>query len=288
LGASESQFDRKGRFEDGFGNETRWGSSNCRRMSKLLVTLASLAILARLGGASAQPAAGPAANPAKAITLDTDPHLVGWWKFEEASGNSAADASRGGHPATLEGGGSFDTRSAAGRDGKAIRFEGKNDSLKVPGFKGVTGSRPRTISAWIKTPEASGEIVAWGTDDYGQMWVLGHIRARVGVTPKGGYLYMREATNDDAWHHVAVVVQAAAPPNLHDHVKLFKDGELAEIDDIGLLDLWPIQTGDQLEVRIGRGFKGLIDDLRIYNRALSGDEIRALFRLEGNRPLTKP
>jgi hypothetical protein len=257
-------------------------------MSKLLVTLTSLALLGRLGGVTAQPAAGTAANPDKAVTLDTDPHLVGWWKFDEASGSTAADASPGGHAATLEGGGSFDTRSTAGRDGKAIRFAGKNNGLKVPGYKGVTGSRPRTISAWIKTAEASGEIVAWGTEDYGQMWVFGHIRGRVGVTPRGGYLYMREATNDDAWHHVAVVVQPAATPNLHDHVKLFKDGELAEIDDIGLLDLWPIQTGDQLQVRIGRGFKGLMDDLRIYERALSADEIRALSRLEGNRPLTKP
>ena len=247
-------------------------------MSKLLVTLTSLAILGPLGCATGQPSAATAANPAKAITLDTDPHLVGWWKFDETSGNTAADASRGGHPATPEGGGSFDTRSAAGRDGKAIRFEGKNDALKVPGYKGVTGSRPRTISAWIKTAGAAGEVVAWGTDDYGQMWVLGHIRGRVGVTPKGGYLYMRAATNDDAWHHVAVVVQAAAPPNLYDHVKLFKDGEVAEVDDIGLLDLLPIETGDQLDVSLGRRFKGLMDDLRIYDRALTENEIKALFK----------
>jgi hypothetical protein len=257
-------------------------------MNKLLATLTTLVLLGRLGHATAQQAAGAAANPAKPITLDTDPHLVGWWKFDEASGHTAADSSKGGHPGTLEGGLSFDTHSAAGRDGKAIRLESKNDGLKIAGYKGVTGSQPRTISAWIKTAAASGEIVAWGADDYGQMWVFGHIRGRVGVTPKGGYLYMRAATDDDAWHHVAVVVQEAAPPNLHDHVKLFKDGELAEIDDIGLLDLWPIETGDQFDVRIGRGFKGLMDELRIYDRALSADEIKALSRLEGNRPLTKP
>ena len=114
------------------------------------------------------------------------------------------------------------------------------------------------------------------------------IRGRIGVTPNGGYYYMKAATNDDAWHHVAVVIQPASPPNLHDHVKLFRDGELAEIDDIGLLDLWPIETGDKLDVSIGRRCKGLIDELRIYDRALSEDEIKALFKRESDRPLTQP
>ena len=133
----------------------------------------------------------------------------------------------------------------------------------------------------------AGQIVSWGLDDHGQMWTFGHVRGRVGVTPKGGYLYMKAATHDDAWHHVAVTVEAAAPPNLYDHVKLYRDGEVAEIDDIGLLDLWPIETGNSLDVSIGRGFKGILDDLRLYDRALSEDEIKALFRRQSDRPPTQ-
>ena len=106
-----------------------------------------------------------------------------------------------------------------------------------------------------------------------------------GVTPNGGYLYMNEQTNDDQWHHVAVVVQEAELPNLHDDVKLYLDGVPAEIHDIGLLDLWPIETGDEMDVRIGQGYRGLIDDLRIYDRALTDEEINAIYRLQTNRPL---
>jgi hypothetical protein len=120
------------------------------------------------------------------------------------------------------------------------------------------------------------------------MWTLGFIRARVGVTPKGGYLYMKAATSDDTWHHVAAVLNEGAPPNLHDHMKLYKDVVPAEFDDIGLLDLWPIETGDQEEVRIGQRFKGLIDDLRIYDRVLGDDEIKALFDRAGDRPMPNP
>jgi hypothetical protein len=107
----------------------------------------------------------------------------------------------------------------------------------------------------------------------------------VGVTPNGGYLYMNRETHDDEWHHVAAVVREAELPNLHDDVALYLDGAPAAIHDIGLLDLWPIETGDELDVRIGTGFQGLIDDVRIYERALSEDEVTALFRLRSNRPL---
>jgi hypothetical protein len=90
---------------------------------------------------------------------------------------------------------------------------------------------------------------------------------------------MADEIHDDAWHHVAAVVREAELPNLHDDVTLYLDGKIAEVHRIGLLDLWPIETGDELEVAIGKRFKGSIDDLRIYARALSDEEIQTLFRL---------
>ena len=146
----------------------------------------------------------------------------------------------------------------------------------MTGYKGITGPGPRTIATWIKHTANGGEIITWGTADAGKMFQFCFIRDRIGVTPRGGYLYMKAATNDDKWHHVAVVVREGSPPNLHDDVKIYLDGEVAEIDDIGLLDLWPIDTGDKQDVRIGNRYKGAIDDLRIYDRALSDEEIAAL------------
>ena len=222
----------------------------------------------------------------KPVTLDTDPNLAGWWTFDETSGTLAADSSKRGRNGTLVGGLSFDKNSATGRAGNAIRFDGKDARIEIRGYKGVTGTQPRTVSAWIKTEATRGEIVSWGTQDFGQMFIFGHIRGRIGITPSGGYFYMNPETDDDEWHHVAVVVRDAELPNLHDDVTLYLDGVEAEIHDIGLLDLWPIQTGGDLDVRIGRRFNGLLDDLRIYDRALAGNEIKALFELKSNRPLT--
>ena len=226
-------------------------------------------------------------KPTLKITLDTEPNLAAWWKLDETSGTTAADSSRYGHKGTLKGGLSFNKDSADGRTGKALKLDGEDNIIEIMGYKGISGTRPRTITAWIKTTSSRGNLISWGTEDFGQMWIFGHIRGRIGVTPHGGYLYMNEQTNDDEWHHVAVVVQEAELPNLYDDVRLYKDGTPAEIHDIGLLDLWPIETGNELNVTIGRGFKGLIDDVRIYDRPLSEDEINAIYTLKSNRPLKK-
>jgi hypothetical protein len=221
----------------------------------------------------------------KPKTLDTDPNLVGWWKFDEVSGITATESSAYRHSGTLKGGLSFDKDSVPGRIGKALKLDGNDDYIEITKYKGVAGTRPRTITAWVKTTSSRGEIISWGSDDYGKMWTFCFIRERIGVTPKGGYLYINDAIHDDKWHHIAAVVKEAKLPNLHDDVKLYKDGTLAEIHDIGLLDLWPIDTGSELDVRIGRRFQGLVDDIRIYDRALSEDQIMALFKLESDRPL---
>jgi uncharacterized protein len=223
-------------------------------------------------------AAGQAVETAKAPDLDADPHLVAWWKFAETSGTSAADSSGKRHQGVLERGAAFEAASAPGGTGKGITLDGKAGCVRIAGYKGVTGPHPRTVAAWMKTAKATGQILSWGLDDHGQMWNFGFVRGRIGMTPKGGYLYMKAALNDDIWHHVAVVVEEASPPNLHDHVRLFADGEPAVIHDIGLLDLWPIETGDKLDVVVGRGVNGSLADVRIYDRPLSEDEIKILFK----------
>jgi len=249
-------------------------------VAKRLPALAAMAAMAALMGLAifTFAAAPPAKDKNAAANLDTDPHLVGWWKFDDASGATAADSSPKGHQGTLQGGLTFDKDSSEGRIGKALKFDGKAGFVQITGYKGVTGTAPRTVCAWIKTKASAGEVLSWGAADFGKMWIFGFVRGRVGVVPKGGYLYMGDTTNDDAWHHVGAVLEETARPNLHDHVKLYKDGEPAKIHDIGLLDLWPIETGSDQDVKIGAKFNGLLDDVRIYDRALSGDEIKALAR----------
>jgi hypothetical protein len=211
--------------------------------------------------------------------LDAGPHLMGWWKFDEDAGTDAADSSKHERTGKLSGEMTFDENSVPGRIGKALDFDGGDDLVTITGYKGVTGTTPRTVSLWLKTKTSRGDLVSWGKKDFGQMWIVRFIRGHVGATPNGGYYYMADSVHDEKWHHVAVVVGKAELPNLHDDVTLYLDGKIAAIDRIGLLDLWPVETGDELDVVIGQRFKGAIDELRIYDRALSEEEVAALYNV---------
>lgn len=250
-------------------------------MFRYLYHFSALILLLGLASNTIAPsAASPSrTNKDKAASLDTDPNLVGWWKFDDTSGTTAADSSRHKRNGQLKGGLSFKKNSVPGRIGKALKLD-DDDYVQITGYKGVTGTGPRTVSAWVKTANRRSEFVSWGLDDFGQMFIFGIIRGHgMGITPNGGYYYSGAKVHDDEWHHVVVVVEDVQLPNLHDDVRLYEDGEPAEIHDIGLLDLWPINTGSELDVRIGRRLKGLIDDVRIYDRPLSEDEVETLFKL---------
>ncbi|HUT30902.1 MAG TPA: LamG domain-containing protein [Sedimentisphaerales bacterium] len=214
--------------------------------------------------------------------VEPDPNrgLAGWWKLDEDSGTTAADSSGNGRDGTLMGNVSFDNNSVEGQVGNALRLEGKGVYIQITGYKGVTGTAPRTVAAWIKTEHDNGQILSWGREEGGAMFNFGFVpgRRRVGVTPEGGYLYMKDSTTDNKWHHVAAVVEEAALPNLYDNVKLFLDGDAAVIHDIGVLDLYPIQTGSDLDVSVGKGFSGALDDVRLYDRALTEKEIELLYK----------
>jgi hypothetical protein len=224
---------------------------------------------------------GPVEPEEPAPKPDVSRGLAGWWNFDETSGATAEDSSGQGRNGTLKGGASFDKDSMEGRTGKALNFAGEGAEVQIEGYKGISGTAPRTVAAWIKTEHNDGRILSYGREEGGAMFMFCFIRGRVGVTPKGGYLYMNDKISDNNWHHVAAVVEEAELPNLHDDVKVYKDGEIAEIHDIGILDLWPIDTASDSDVIIGQGFRGALDDVRLYDRALSQKEIELLFKQAG-------
>jgi len=229
-----------------------------------------------------------AAAEKKPVALDKDPHLVGWWKFEETKGVTAADSSplKAKRKGTLSEGLKFEVASVEGKVGKGIKLTA-DQYVEIKGYKGVTGTKPRSVAAWFKTKKNRGDIAIWGARDSGKQFRVGHIRGRLGITPFGGYYYMKEYTNDDKWHHIVLVITESELPNLHDNVRIFVDGKVAEVDDIGLLDLLPIETAKEADVRLGTGFEGILDDVRIYSRALELDEARTIYQGKSSKPMEK-
>ncbi|HCO94979.1 MAG TPA: hypothetical protein DIU00_13675 [Phycisphaerales bacterium] len=213
------------------------------------------------------------------IPLADDPNLVAWYTLDEGAGKTAIDWSGHNGHGQLVG----DVQWVDGINSSALEFDGSGgDYVEAPDAPNVTGTNSRTVTAWIKTADY-GEIASWGQNVAGQKWIfrvqesngtLGAIRVEV----NGGYQVGSIDVRDDEWHHAAAVLVDDGSPDVVE-IALYVDGFLESIS--AQLDE-PIDTAAGA-VRIGqsawgsRPFNGRIDDVRIYDKAFTEDEIRQTF-----------
>ncbi len=210
-----------------------------------------------------------------------DPTLVGWWTFDDGSGTTPLDSSDYGRNAEFVGSPEW----TDGKIGGALRISLGN-YVVVPGYKGVLGTTPRTCMAWIKTTTAPGVIFGWAPVVAGAKWIVrinngGQLRCEV----HNGYHYGTTILTDDQWHHIAVVLEDDGSPDVAE-TKLYVDGVL-ETSNADIADE-PINTAEAMDVTIGqnphaanRWFDGLLDEARIYERALTQAEIQAVMNEAG-------
>ncbi len=158
-------------------------------------------------------------------------------------------------------------------------------------YNGISGDANRTVEAWIKTDGlfhpgdggSQGIIVDWGTVGTGQRFtfnVLFNNALRIEI--QGGGLSGTIPVNDGVWHHVAVVFDN----EIENNYKLYVDGVL---DVEGPIDI-TIDTGESVDLRIGarvdgnKYFTGTIDEVRVWDRALSVEELIENMNLEFCEP----
>jgi hypothetical protein len=217
-----------------------------------------------------------------------DPNLVGWWKFDEGSGTTADDSSGNGNDGTLQG----NPQWVAGKIGGALEFDG-DDSVNVGNANMLNlGTDNWTITAWIKTTitgtgdSNKGTVFANGGD-----W-SGGIRFTLAVSETGGEGTITLTTDDDS-----TKVQATSSATVNDgvwhHVVAMRDGTTLNVYIDGKLDGtnsvpagYDLSGTSQHDVHVGaitdhtdsslrKYFRdGVIDDVRIYNRALTEQEIQ--------------
>jgi intein/homing endonuclease len=136
-----------------------------------------------------------------------------------------------------------------------------------------------TIEAWVKTTDNMGYIVTkmtggWGWDrgyslsTYSTGFILG-----IDTGPDTEYVSCGYVTNiwDDKWHHVVGVGKS------YDKMRLYVDGKLDSVVNFPYsmtIAAAPLRFSHQPGWSV---FKGLIDEVRIYNRALSADEVKSHF-----------
>jgi len=214
-----------------------------------------------------------------------DPSLVGWWTFDDGSGTAPLDSSDYRRDGEFVGSPQWDI----GNKGGALHTSAGN-YVVIPGYTGILGPNPRTCTAWIKTTTADGVIIGWGLLSGGNKWIMrvnqvgggGQLRCEVDA----GYHYGTTKVNDDQWHHVAVALEDDGSPDITE-VQLYVDG-VRDADNSDLADE-PINTIEAMDVTIGqnphnlatRSFDGLLDEIRVYDRALTEAEIRTVMNQAG-------
>jgi hypothetical protein len=212
--------------------------------------------------AAAEPGGGPLAG----------------WALDEGSGTTAGDDSGHGHTGTLVGGPAW----TPGHSGQGLSLDGVDDFVEVP-HRDDLNAFPLTITAWLKTTTTAragivNKYVAASFLGYNLFTENGllcawYFRDSSNHTWDGSLCTLAVAgANDGQWHHVAFVVDGDA--------RLYLDGVR------GATQPWVGSAGPTTTtqpVSLGRYagastpyFQGSIDEVRIYDRALSEDEIRSL------------
>ncbi len=219
-----------------------------------------------------------APNPAPS---DLDAGLVASYPFN----GDAADASGNGHDGTVNG--PTLTIDRFGNADSAYHFDGVNDIVAIADHDDFTVTDV-TVCAWIKTADKSDHKhitscydTGYASDWYNLYLTSGSGLARWAVDP-GGSVTVPVAVGssdlaDDAWHFV-VGVRDASVNELYLYIDGILQATASDIDDSALnpsADFW---IGGQ-NGWPSRYFNGDIDDVRIYNRALSESEIGELYSL---------
>ena len=205
--------------------------------------------------------------------------LVAAYSFNEGSGTTVADASGNGNTGTIVGA----TWTNAGRYGRALSFNGTSSYVNLRNRASLRLTGSMTWSAWVRAtanPENDGQIIAKSDGSAG--WQLKSSPATgphtFGVAVSGNSSshtrrYSRTVRSLNTWYHIAGVYNAAART-----LDIYVNGVL----DNGVLrgTIPSSQYNQDLDVYIGRKsgrgnyFNGIIDQVRIYNRALSAAEIQ--------------
>ena len=165
----------------------------------------------------------------------------------------------------------------------ALTFGGSGDSVMVPGYKGIAGSSSRTCSAWIKTTGTRDILFSWGYyGTTGGKWIVrihdnGTLRGEI----QGGYIYGTTVVNDGSWHHIAIVLEDDGSADISEAI-IYIDGQL---DVVGASGSRIVATTNTVDVEIGGYsyynsltdcFEGQMDDVRIYDTALTETQIQAI------------
>ena len=208
-----------------------------------------------------------------------EPNLVGWWKLDDGSGDTAIDSSGNGNNGTLIN----DPMWAIGINNGALQFDGIDDYVNCGNDPSLNVTDEVTIAAWVKlnsVPPAFSVLIA---GKYSAYWLEWRDTKALSLS-----MYINGAYNgsgptldlaDGDWHHIALTYDGTHKKGYHNRQEVFSEGASGSIDVSGVNFF--VGEGHPADAGYNGCPDGLIDDVRVYNRALTQEEIQLMMRGKG-------
>jgi len=228
------------------------------------------------------PAPGGGSSGNSAFTITSPPSLLAAaYAFDEGAGSTTADASGNGNTGQIQGA----TWTTNAKHGKALSFDGQDDYVDLGNPSSLQSTGSMTWSAWVYAtgnPPDDGNIIAksrWGSGLIGFQFKstpdTGPVTFGILISADGSSYTERCSTTVRAlntWYYVAAVYNASAGT-----LDIYVNGVLKNGTLYGTVPR--SQFSPAVDATIGKRsdvayFQGVIDDLRVYNRALSQAEIQ--------------
>lgn len=205
-------------------------------------------------------------SPNGRITKTLEQSMVGMWSFDEGSGASAYDASGRGNTGTLTNSPTWQLGSNC-RAGGCLSFNGINNYVQLGASQSYASAV--TVSAWVFHNAASDwdDIIAGGCGNV--LFGFSNNYLSFGGQCNNPFNPIVYASNiNGAWRHVAGVYNGSV-------AVLYVDGNaVASSTRSGSFSVFTPRIGGEGATE---NFDGRIDDVRIYNRALSATEIKNIY-----------
>ena len=216
--------------------------------------------------------------------------LVAHWQFDEGTGTTTVDSSGNGHDGNLLG----DPQWVAGMIGSgALSFDGSDGLVDVGHDEALNITDELTITLWVKVADLSNfyflvckQPSGTAGDNYPGNYEF-RTESNTGALQFGHqeaegeqYTFYTSETSITAeqWYHVAVSVTNGKLVEFY--IDGIPAGSAEQLTNFGVLNDEPVRIGGRKD---GYSFfNGILDDVRLYDRALSAVQIQKLYN--GNPP----
>jgi hypothetical protein len=210
------------------------------------------------------------------LPIAGDAGLLGWWKLDEGSGTKLVDSSgRGAHGSLSKDGEWTEDR----KGGKALWFRGRQWQAVIPDSEALRLTGDMTVALWVRLEARSPDwvqLIGKGTQvsrNYG-LWLEKDPGKRIlfqqgDGTPNHINAFASTTSTLDAWTHLAGVVQGSS-------VSVYVNGRR---ESTSVRNVVPPTSREPLVLGYAgyhEALVGVLDDIRLYNRALSDKEIEQL------------